>query len=279
MIVELNEQNLQQTIIDGSKNNCVIIFAYDGEDPKMTSLEALLNEKFSSVSCNVTLAKANLRAYPALAQMLPIRALPTFLAVENGAIKDMVEGPKAENPEAFLAPYLPQADQALYNDALNFFNEKNYTSALSKLDEAIAIKNKALYRVTKADIYIRQNNLPAADEIIKNVTMEEQLDVGDYYKSVVSAYALAEKAVAESPIEDLKNKVAEDPENLDLRIDLALQFNQLNQKTEALDQLYYILKKDLNYKDVKKTYLEIIETLGADSAASRYRKKLYTLMY
>ena len=195
MIVELNEQNLQQTIIDGSKNNCVIIFAYDGEDPKMTSLEALLNEKFSSVSCNVTLAKANLRAYPALAQMLPIRALPTFLAVENGAIKDMVEGPKAENPEAFLASYLPQADQALYNDALNFFNEKNYTSALSKLDEAIAIKNNALYRVTKADIYIRQNNLPAADEIIKNVTMEEQLDVGDYYKRRVSAYTLAERAV------------------------------------------------------------------------------------
>ncbi len=279
MIVDLNEQNIQQTLIEGSKNGRVIIFAYDGEDPKMPTLEALLNEKFNSLDSKITLAKGNLRTCQVLAQMLPIQALPALLVLENGAIKDMIQGPEAENPEAFLAKFLPQADEAIYDEALKLFNDKNYTSALSKLDEAIALKNKALYRLTKADIYIRQNKLTEADTIIKAMTMEDQLDTGDYYKSIVSAYALAEKAVANSPIEDLKKKVDENPDNLDLRIELALQYNQLNQKVEALEQLYYILKKDLNYKDVKKTYLEIIETLGADSNSSKFRKKLYTLMY
>ena len=43
--------------------------------------------------------------------------------------------------------------------------------------------------------------------------------------------------------------------------------------------LFTKLKEDLNKEEVKKTFLDILNTMNGDKAQSRYRRKLYTLMY
>lgn len=279
MIVEINRTNVQSTIVDGSVGRYVIVYSFDPEDAKTSALTSSLSVQIGD-SESITLAKVNLRETPELSRMLPISALPSLIVIRDGKMVDSLEGDEAyTGADTFVKKFQPKEDELLYRDAADSLKNEKLDTAMEKIQAAIAMNDIALYRLTKAEILIKQNKLEDAEAIIGNLSMQEQLDNDDYYKTLLSTLSLAKQAVADSPIEDLKKQAEADPDNLELKIELAVQYNKLNQKTEALDQLYTVLRKDLNYGEAKKTYLDILETMGSSATVSGYRRKLYTLMY
>ena len=58
-----------------------------------------------------------------------------------------------------------------------------------------------------------------------------------------------------------------------------MQYSQAGRQEEALALLFTILKRDLAFGDAKKTYLDILTTMGSNPAAQGYRRKLYSLLY
>ncbi len=279
MIVEINRTNVQSSIVDGSAGRYVVVYFFDPEDEKTAALTSSLSVQIGD-SESITLAKVNLRETPELSRMLPISALPSLIVIKDGKMVDSLEGDEVYTGiDAFIKKFQPKEDELLYRDATDSLKNEKLDAAMEKIQAAIAINDIALYRLTKAEILIKQNKLEDAESIIGNLSMQEQLDNDDYYKTLLSTLSLAKQAVADSPIEDLKKQAEADPDNLELKVELAVQYNRLNQKTEALDQLYTVLKKDLNYGEAKKTYLDILETMGSSATVSDYRRKLYTLMY
>ena len=91
------------------------------------------------------------------------------------------------------------------------------------------------------------------------------------------------REAARSPeIEALEQQLAVDPDNLDLRHQLALQYTNSGQFREAMEQLIGILRLDLNHADgaTKKLLLDTIFSLGkGDPLAAEYQRKLYSLLY
>ncbi|MGL6052775.1 MAG: tetratricopeptide repeat protein, partial [Aeromonas salmonicida] len=71
----------------------------------------------------------------------------------------------------------------------------------------------------------------------------------------------------------------QEPDNFALTQELAVQYSQAGRQEEALALLFTILKRDLTFGDAKKTYLDILTTMGAHPAAQSYRRKLYSLRY
>lgn len=279
MIVEINRTNVQSTIVDGSVGRYVIVYSFDPEDAKTSALTSSLSVQIGD-SESITLAKVNLRETPELSRMLPISALPSLIVIRDGKMVDSLEGDEAyTGADTFVKKFQPKEDELLYRDAADSLKNEKLDTAMEKIQAAIAMNDIALYRLTRAEILIKQSKLEDAEAIIGNLSMQEQLDNDDYYKTLLSTLSLAKQAVADSPIEDLKKQAEADPDNLELKIELAVQYNKLNQKTEALDQLYTVLRKDLNYGEAKKTYLDILETMGSSATVSGYRRKLYTLMY
>ncbi|TMO83602.1 tetratricopeptide repeat protein, partial [Pseudoalteromonas ruthenica] len=56
--------------------------------------------------------------------------------------------------------------------------------------------------------------------------------------------------------------------------------NEAGRKEEALEALFTILKKDLNYDEAKPNFLAIIASLpDGDALAVKYRRKLYSILY
>lgn len=281
MIVEITPQNLQETILNNSSSKGIVIYIYNPNDPNAEQFTNTLTATVGTES-TVTIAKVDITnpELQGLAYQLQISELPALAVVANGRVTNMLQGDDAiKSYKTLIDPLMPQKDEILYKEALDNFNDKNYNGALTKIDEAIEINPLPLYKATKADVYVKQNKFEEAENIINSLTMQDKLDITDYVNSLISAIALGKKSLDDSPIEELKQKVNADPNNFDLKIELAMQYNKINQKNEALDCLYEILKKDLNYKDAKKTYLEIIATMGANADSSKYRRKLYSLMY
>ena len=73
------------------------------------------------------------------------------------------------------------------------------------------------------------------------------------------------REAAKSPeIEALERELAEDPDNLDLKQQLALQYNDAGMHAEALDALFAILQVDKEHHNggTRKAMLDIIAGQG-----------------
>jgi len=46
-----------------------------------------------------------------------------------------------------------------------------------------------------------------------------------------------------------------------------------------LEILFNLLQKDLSNAEVKKTFLDLLNTMQGDPLQKEYRRKLYTIMY
>ena len=76
--------------------------------------------------------------------------------------------------------------------------------------------------------------------------------------------------------------MAQDPENLDLMHQLAVQFTNAGQFKDAMEYLITVLQRDREHGDgaTKKTLLDTIASLGkGDPLAAEYQRKLYSLLY
>ena len=98
------------------------------------------------------------------------------------------------------------------------------------------------------------------------------------YQQLIAALTLAEQAQNSPALMELKDKFEKDPSD-ENAVAYAVALAEAGKKEEALEMLFTKLKEDLNKEEVKKTFLDILNTMNGDKAQSRYRRKLYTLMY
>ena len=310
MLVEINEQNIKTEIIEKSQTGSVIVYIFHSQAADQVELKNKINAYIGSADLSFACVDIANDALQAVAYQFQLNALPALAVVKESRVVGILQGDEiVPNYENLLNDYIPQEDQLLADEAAKLLQEQKTDEALSKINKALQLKNQTRYRLIKADIFIKQNKLDDAEAIINACSMEDQLNEKvavvilfielifhaeaiinacsmedqlnekDYYSNLKSALELAKKAMDNSPVEELKKKLAEDPDNLDLKIEIAVQYNQLNNKVEALNYLFEVLKKDINYKDAKQTFLDIIATMGASAEASSFRRKLYSLMY
>ncbi len=91
------------------------------------------------------------------------------------------------------------------------------------------------------------------------------------------------REAAKSPeIEALESQLAADPDNLDIRHQLAVQYTSAGQFKDAMEHLITILRQNREHVDgaTRKALLDTIASLGkGDPLAAEYQRKLYSLLY
>lgn len=93
---------------------------------------------------------------------------------------------------------------------------------------------------------------------------------------------LAQEAKKIPAIEELKKKLAKNPDDKSLQFKLAVQYSQHEFHKEALELLFPILQKDLNFEEGegKKIFMDVLSVMGkGDPTAVEYQRRLYTLLY
>ena len=90
-----------------------------------------------------------------------------------------------------------------------------------------------------------------------------------------------EPSAADTPeIRNLQAAVKENPDDLQLKVDLAIQLHQANKADEALPLLFGVLKQELSFGDARKVMLDMIGALAdGDPLKSEFRRKVYGLLY
>lgn len=280
-IVNIDESNAAQLLIDESHNRPVVVdFWADWCEPCKV-LMPLLEKIAREYNGAFLLAKVNADQQQMIAQQFGVRSLPTVMVMQNGQPVDGFAGAVPEGQvRQMLEKYLPKPWDGLLEMAREAMESGDFASALTPLRQAWEDSGRQLdITLSYARCLIESMRLDEAEAVLAEVRLADQ----DALYEQLQAQLQIKREAAKSPeIDALEQKLAQDPDNLDVRHQLAVQYTNGGHFRDALEQLVHILQRDLSHGDgaTKKLLLDTIASLGkGDPLAAEYQRKLYSLLY
>ena len=278
-IVTMTPDNFQQIVLEESKTRLVMIdFWADWCEP-CKSLMPILEKIAAEYPNDLLLAKVDCDEQQAISMQFGVRNLPTVILVKDGQPIDGFTGAQPEGEvRSVLEKHLPNAEDGLLSQAGELIAQGDYEGAFPLLKNAHeADENRLDVKFALIDTYIELGRLPQAKALLETVMMADQ---DATYHTLMGKLDLAEKASQSPEILALEQAADKNPDDLQTKVDLAVQYQQNNRQEEALALLLKVLQRDLNFGEAKKLMLDTINALPeGDSLAGTYRRKLYAMLY
>jgi len=282
-MVNVNPQNLQQVLGETSQEKLVLLSFYSAQSPECQSQAAILEKIASEYGEHLLVATLDCdveqQLAAQLAQQIGLQTLPTLVFLKDSAPVDMLPGAQTEQQvREVLSKHLPAQHELLLEQAKQALVAQDLNSAFNYAKQAYELDTtNARIKLVLADICIQIHKLDDAQALLDTVEDSER---DAYYTNIRAKCEQALEATDSPEIKALQLKAEQHPNDLEIKVELAAALNTAGRKEEALETLFSILKKDLNFADAKATFLEVIASLpDGDSLASKYRRKLYSIMY
>lgn len=281
-VIDVTEANFQQVMVEESAQRLVLLDFWADWCAPCKALGPILEKLAQEYAGQFLLAKINADEQQAITAQFGIRSLPTVAFVKNGQPVDAFQGAEPESAiRERLQQHLPAPWEAAINEAQQLAAEGQFGDALPLLREAYVQSDQQFeVGLILADCLLHLKRANDAKELLDGATMEQQLN--PQYKELMSRLELMLEAADSPEIRELQAQLTADPENAELKMELAVQLQQADRAEEALDLMLSILQKDKNYADgtARKTMLDMISGLGkGDPLAAKYQRKLFTLLY
>lgn len=280
-IVDISQDNAQQVLIEESMNRPVVVdFWADWCEPCKT-LMPLLEKLAHEYAGQFVLARVNADEQQGIAQQLGVRSLPTVMVIKEGQPVDGFTGAQPETQiREMLDKYLPKPWDGMLQQAQELMAAGDFAAAMPLLRTAWQDSGLRLdITLAYAGALIELNRLDEAESVLDGIRLADQ-DAA--YEQLRAQLDLKRQSARTPEIEALEARLAEDPDNLDLMAQLAVQFGTAGMHREAMETLICILQVDKEHDDgnSRKTLLDIIASLGkGDPLAAEFQRKLFGLMY
>lgn len=281
--IQLTPENIQQVLAEQSADKLVLMTFFSAQQPECIEQANILSELAQSYKEHLLIATVDCDTQQALAsqlaQQVGLQALPTIVLLKNGAPAGVLPGPKsdAEIKEA-LAEHLPSPEVLLLEQAKQALANDDQNAAFNYAKQAYAIDpENTRVKLVLADICIQIQKFEDSKALLDSVVETER---DPYYQNLQAKLNAAQSAQESPEIIALTEQLDADPENKDLKTQLAALLAEAGKKEQALELLLSVLRKDLNFGTAKKDYLDLIASLpDGDALAGAYRRKLYSLLY
>ena len=280
-VIDITLDNAQQYVIDESFKRPVLVdFWADWCGPCKT-LMPLLEKLADEYNGEFLLARINADEQQMLASQFQVRSLPTVMLIKDGQPLDGFTGAQSEvQVRQMLEQHLPKAWERDLQQARAMLEAGQFGEALPVLQRVYEESGRnPQIACMVAHAQVELNRLEEAEATLANVKLADQ---DTLYEQVKAKIELKKQAAKTPEIESLEQALEADPDNLETRYKLAVQYNQEGYQKPALELLIEVLRKDLGYADgaARKTLTDIIAALGkGDPWAIEYQRKLVTLLY
>ncbi|MBC6904475.1 thioredoxin [Saccharophagus sp. K07] len=279
--VDITEANAREQLIDESFKRPVLVDFWADWCGPCKSLMPILEKLAEEYAGDFLLAKVNADEMGMIAAQFGVRSLPTVMIIKDGRPIDGFVGAQPETEvRKLLDKYLPKPWDKQLAQGHDLLEAGDASAALAPLKEAYESSNqRADIACALADAYIQLNRIPEAQAVLDKIRLADQ---GHEYELVKAKLELAQNAQKAPEIQALEEQLAADPENGDVKFQLAVQYSQHGYHRDALELLHQLLQKNLNARDgeVRKIYTDVIAVLGKkDPLAVEYQRKLYSLLY
>lgn len=280
-MIAITVENFQQVVLEESKNKLVLVAFWAEQIAESVELRDKLAAKVTPFTEQMLMATVDCQTEQQIAQQFGIQGLPTAVLVKDGQPIDGVSGPQTdETISAFLDKHLPKKEDILLAQAQNLLTENKLNDAQKVIIQAYQINNeRADIKLLFADVSIQLGKTDDAQALLDSIMMVDQ---DSYYQAILAKLELASQAANSPEIQALEAQLVAKPDYIELKHQLAAQYSQVNRHEDALQLLFRLVQAgDVETKEQSKTlFLDVLKALpDGDAIATKYRRKLYTLMY
>jgi putative thioredoxin len=290
LIKDTTTQNFVKDVIEASKKQPVLVDFWAPWCGPCKQLTPVLEKVVKAAKGKAKLVKMNVEEHPQifeqLAHQFGIRTIPFVVAFTNGQIAD---GFNSALPESQVTAFL----ERLIKDRIGGEEKDLLMAADAALADGDAAEAADLYAQVLAQdpthvqalaglarAYLKTGALEQAKQTLALVPESKRSD-----PAVAAARAgieLAEQATSVGPVGELEQKVAANPLDHQARLDLALALAAKGKRTEAVDQLLEIVRRDRKWNDdaARKQLVQLFEAWGStDEATVDGRRRLSSILF
>lgn len=280
-IVDITQENAKALLVDESYVRPVVVDFWAEWCGPCKSLMPILEKLANEYSGDFLLAKVNADEQQMIAGQFGVQSLPTVMVMQNGQPVDGFMGAQSEQEvRRILEKYLPKPWDKSFNEGRALLEEGNAAQALGLLKDAYVTSNQqADIACYLAMAYVQMKRMDEASELLGQVRMVDQ---GPEYEQAKAQLELAQSAEKAPEISVLEQKLSSEPDNDEVKFQLAVQYSQHHYHRDALTLLFGMLQKDLAARDgeVRRVFNDVLAVLGkGDPLAVEFQRKLYSLLY
>ena len=280
MIIHLTPENLRAELIDASFSKPILAYFFADALPECQTvtnqLSTLVGDNNNYLTAGfIDMADPQLQA---VAMQLGLQALPAVVIFKDGRPVDALMGPQQmEGLASLINKYLPKEEDIFLGKAQAEIEQSNFQLAYHNAQQAFNIDgNRSDIKLTLAHACLELKKLKQASDLLATIPMVDQ---DSQYQMLISTLELSQQAAESPELKALEQKISANPDDNNLKEELAIQYNQAGRKEDALELLLTILKKNIDSGSAKKIYLDILATMPNAGITAKYRRYIYSLLY
>ncbi len=274
---DVDASNFERIVLENSRHTPVVMDFWAEWCGPCKALKPILEKLAEEYQGRFILAKINADHNQELAAQFGVRGIPSVKAVYNGELLEEFSGaiPEAQ-VRAFLARVIPSPAEELRAAANRARAAGDSAQALQLLAEASKLDaGNEEVRLDAADILLSLDQLDEARRLLDSLSPATRME--DRAQQLIARLTFALGGQQGGDEADLRERIAADPADMELRMRLANLLVAAGRHAEGLDELLEIVRRDRYWNDdaARKTILAVFNMLGGQGElVATYRRKL-----
>ncbi|AZG76078.1 thioredoxin [Methylocystis rosea] len=282
--VETTTDRFRADVLDASMRQIVLVDFWAPWCGPCRQLAPVIERLAAASGGKIALVKMNIDADPLIADQLGVKSIPAVVAFQRGRPVDGFVGALPESQiKGFLERLIGPIDDVgdAFEAAQAMIADGDLAGAESLLSElAGGEPPNARAAAGLLRLYIDSGRFDDAGALFDALPDAIRRDSG--VAAAGAALQNAQQAQDLGELDELRNRVNRNPNDLQACFDIALALNAKGLRDEAADALLEIIRRDRSWNDdgARKQLILFFEAWGPmDKAAVNARRRLSTLLY